>query len=275
MSTIVQSNYRPTIEKGQVGMIADETSNEIGTWQVETAAGIGFGLAVSKGTGDKQAVIGGASFVGISVADVTMNGIPLDPLNDGTPITVDKYGKDYNMGVMSRGHIWVRAQGNVTAGDALYYEQTGGTLANSASGAAASGKVVFSKNPVADETITINGLVVTFKASGASGDQVNIGATLNDTLNNLVAYLNAETDVKVQNLITFAAYPTGGANELHMSADVVGVTANSYVTTTTVEGATVTDMAGGTAAATAITGGFWLTSALAGELAKVSLGLQR
>ena len=156
----------------------------------------------------------------------------------------------------------------------MFFEATGGNFSSSASGTAASGKVTFTQNPAVGNTITVNGTAVTFVASGATGAQVDIGTTLNNTLVALAAMLNASADVNITPA-TYLSYPTGGANELHYSWDAVGVAGNAIVVTTNVTGATVTAMAGGTASATAITGAYWVTSATGGEPAVISLGIQR
>ncbi len=54
------------------------------------------------------------------------------------------------------------------------------------------GNISFTNNPTAGDTISINGVTWTFVASGATGNQTNIGANLDATLTNLVADLNAD-----------------------------------------------------------------------------------
>lgn len=58
----------------------------------------------------------------------------------------------------------------------------------------ASGTVTFTGQPVAGETVTVNGVVITFVASGATGPQVNIGAAFADTAANLAAVINGTPD---------------------------------------------------------------------------------
>ena len=58
----------------------------------------------------------------------------------------------------------------------------------------AAGFVTFTKNPVADDTLTIGETVVTFVASGAAGLQVALGADLDATMVNLAAMLSASSD---------------------------------------------------------------------------------
>jgi hypothetical protein len=268
-------------------MVADETGSQITTYQCETAAGIGFGLAVSQGTADTGAIIGGSAFIGVTVRDVTQDRIPIDPLAaDQSLVTSDVYPQRANMGILSRGRIWVTANGGgdtgVKAGDPLFYDTTTGVFTNSTSGAAASGSVVFTTNPVDGQTLTLNGDVWTFKATGESGLQSNIGPTLGDTLTHLVSRLNASASALTENLV-YAAYPPSpggagqgsGANTLVYGAEAVGTAGNSITVTTNVPGTTVTAAAGGSAAATAVTGGYWASSAIAGQLAQITLGIQR
>jgi hypothetical protein len=115
-----QTSYSERIPEALPGLIKG-SDYDTRTGICETAAGIGFGLAVSKGVGDQGAVIGGASefFLGISVRDVTL----VHPA-----ATVDKYIEDENMGILSRGTIWVTTGGAVSAGNAVHFNATTGVL---------------------------------------------------------------------------------------------------------------------------------------------------
>lgn len=292
MTTVVQTTYRPQIAPGVPGMPSDEVPSSDETRQCETVAGIPFGVAVSQGVNDRGCIIGGGKFVGVSVRDVTLDRLPINPLApDQTYAPVDTYQQSANMAVRSRGRLWVIAQADVSADDPLYYESTGGTLSNSGSGTAASGQVLFTSQPQAGDTVVLgttgagNTTSITFQSSGATGNEVNIGPTLGDTLNALVALINASSDA---NLVKFKAlaYPPspGGAGEgsgasaLDLGAATVGSAGNSLtiaVTGSLANSATITNMAGGVAGATAIAGGKWVTSAIAGQIAKISLGIQQ
>lgn len=283
MTTVVQRVYRPQIAPAVAGMIADMAGSEVGTRQCETVAGIGFGLAVSQGSRDKGCVIGGSSFIGVSVRDITLNPVPLDPLSDAA-VSIDVYSQYANMAVLSRGHIWVLSHALVVAGDALYYDTTSGLFGGSG-GQMASGYIDFTAQPKAEDTVTIGSAgVITFKASGASGDQANIGATLGDTIANLAAAAEASStgDIEKGSYKAWPPSPGGrgegsGAYRLLISAEAGSTTDNSTGIATNVVGATVSaaTMAGGVAAGTLIAGGYWMNSAISGELAKISLGIQR
>jgi len=75
--------------------------------------------------------------------------------------------------------------------------------------------LTFTAQPVNDTTIVVNGTTFTFKASGATGNQINKGATLADTLANAVTVLNASV--------------VGGVAEAEYSATATVLTAISNV----------------------------------------------
>ena len=62
-------NYGAEMAPGYAGMIAETQFKDAASRRVETPAGIGYGLAVTRGTGADQVRLGGTQFVGISVAD--------------------------------------------------------------------------------------------------------------------------------------------------------------------------------------------------------------
>lgn len=124
----VQSTYGRRMPHGTAGMAADMTGWDADSRICETAAGIGFGLAVSQGVGDNGAVLGGNQFVGISVRDITL-----------AHATADKYAQYDNMGVLFAGDVWVTvASGDVEAGEIAKYDTTTGAI-SSASGTTIAG----------------------------------------------------------------------------------------------------------------------------------------
>lgn len=119
---VIQNSYSETIRPAAAGMVANLTNADADTRIVETAAGIGFGLAVGQGAGAKGAVLGAAAaarFVGISIRDVV-----LDP-SDG-----DTYRQGAGMAVLTEGDIWVVAGGAVVPGDAVVFEAATGALSS-------------------------------------------------------------------------------------------------------------------------------------------------
>lgn len=104
---------------------------------------------------------------------------------------------------------------------------------------AASGNVTFTANPAADDTVTVNGTVFTAKASGATGNQFNIGADVTATALNLANVLNASVVAGVA-LATYS--PALGV--VTVTYDTGGTAGNAFTlaksgTNITVSGATL------------------------------------
>lgn len=118
----VQTTYSERMPKAVAGMVATMNPWDADTKIVETVAGIGFGLAVGRGAGDKGAILGAgaaAGFLGISVRDVTLE-----------PGNADKYLRYQNMAVLKKGQIWVVAGGNVQDGQDVTFNSTTGVLSS-------------------------------------------------------------------------------------------------------------------------------------------------
>lgn len=90
-------------------------------------------------------------------------------------------------------------------------------------GDAATGSYAFSDQPAVDSTITVNGTAFTFKAAGAAGNQINIGADLAATLTAIATKLNASVVIGVA-LATYSA----GATKLTVTHDAAGVAGNGF-----------------------------------------------
>jgi hypothetical protein len=101
------------------GTIADEIESQCGTYIMESAS-CGFGLAVSQGTADNGATLGGSAFIGVAVKDITL-----------LHTTADRYEQYDNMAVLLEGDIWVTAGSNVVVGHPVYYNSSTGAFGNS------------------------------------------------------------------------------------------------------------------------------------------------
>lgn len=141
----LQTTYTGVIAKGYAGMIANgETSNRISR-TCETAAGIGFGLPVYRGTGDHGATstVGTlATFLGWTVATSAL----------GPSTDADEYQQYDNMTILTSGAIYVAVKGAVTDGAALTVG-TGGGAADLV-GATAADATHIATGWIADETVT-------------------------------------------------------------------------------------------------------------------------
>lgn len=124
MSITIQSSYATSYTRGFPGMVANgETSNRISR-TVEDAAGLGFGKAAFRGSGD-HGVTGtpaAGTFMGITIADAG-----IVPATVGG--TVDNYSQYATASLLFEGVIFVTVGANVADGDAAYVT-SGGAITN-------------------------------------------------------------------------------------------------------------------------------------------------
>ncbi len=104
----------------------------------------------------------------------------------------------------------------------LWLKATFGQPVTTAS-VAATGSFTFSAQPVASSTITVAGTVFTFVASGAVGNQINIGANLAATMTALAVVLNASGVPAVA-----AATYTATATAINIVFDALGHAGNAF-----------------------------------------------
>lgn len=108
--------------------------------------------------------------------------------------------------------IGINADGKAVAWNPLATATTGDTFAR--------GVLTFGGQPSADDTLTINGHAITFKASGATGAQVNIGGTATLTAANVAVYLNSNTET-----VGLSAQQNG--TRLSLEANTAGAAGNA------------------------------------------------
>lgn len=89
----------------------------------------------------------------------------------------------------------------------------------------ADGSITFSGNFTANDTVTVNGVVFTAVASGASGNQFNVAGSLSGSLDNLVTVLNNSTDEHV-NVATYSK--TGSDDTLTVVYDTETEVGNAF-----------------------------------------------
>ena len=143
----LQTSYATSLAKGYAGMIANgETSNRISR-TVETAAGIGFGQPVYRGSGDHgcTATVGTlATFLGWTIAHAGQAVIAGQD--------ADEYQQYDNAAILTSGAIYVNVKGAVTDGAAITVGTGGG--AADLIGATAADATHIATGWVADETVT-------------------------------------------------------------------------------------------------------------------------
>jgi Phage tail tube protein len=129
-------------------------------------------------------------------------------------------------------------------------------------GVAATGDITFAVNPSAGHTITINGLVWTFVASGATTAQTNIGGSLTLTLTQLAIDLNASVNA----LVTPATYSNITGTKLGVVYDTLGGAGNAFTL--------VSGNANGVASGATLSGGGYTHTFLSGSTALPSFATE-
>jgi hypothetical protein len=119
-----------------------------------------------------------------------------------------------------------------------------GTTVPAGTAQKATGTITFAVQPLANATVTIGGTAITFVASGATGNQVNIGGTLAVTLTSLAAMLNASADTNIVKA-TYSASPT----VLTVTYKLPGTAGNAFTIAASVATPSGATLAGGAAEA--------------------------
>ena len=89
----------------------------------------------------------------------------------------------------------------------------------------ATGSIAFSGQPAANATITLNGVTWTFVSGSPTGNQTQIGVSLDATLTALATDLNASADVEIAK----CTYTADTANDqLDIEFDIAGATGNAW-----------------------------------------------
>lgn len=109
------------------------------------------------------------------------------------------YEDGYCLPVMSFGDIYVRASGDVHAGEAaaISVDENGTAYAAATADAATAGARTYTvtTNFAENDTVKIGSTTLTAKATGATGAQFNVGADINASVTALVAALNGQKDI--------------------------------------------------------------------------------
>lgn len=162
----------------------------------------------------------------------TKGGVEVEVASETHKVTVDQFGSsEINEYVMGRS-CKVKVPLAETTVENLQRIMPGSTLTAAGSGVKATGSINFSGNVTADDTIAVNGVTFVFAVTAAAANEIEIGATLSDTIANVAAALNAATDFRVAKA-TYSA----GASALTVTYDVAGTDGNTF--TLSVDGSTL------------------------------------
>jgi hypothetical protein len=125
-----QTSYEIKQPKAYAGLIYAQAPHDIVSRLVETVAGIGFGVAVSRGTDkERQVVVGGTDFLGITIRSLDKEGAA----NTGAI----QWNETESAGILRDGYIWATCPAGCNPGDAVKYTNATGVLD---AGAAAAGE---------------------------------------------------------------------------------------------------------------------------------------
>jgi hypothetical protein len=114
MAITIQTTYSNTIAVGFAGMVADGAKSNRISRTVEDAAGMAFGVAAFRGTGDHgcTATPSASKFLGVVIADAGHV-----PGLGGTADTIPQYS---TAGLLNEGVIFVQSSVAVNQGDQVY-----------------------------------------------------------------------------------------------------------------------------------------------------------
>ncbi|MGB1561560.1 MAG: structural cement protein Gp24 [Sinimarinibacterium flocculans] len=114
-----QTTYSSNLAAAVPGAQASEIPATILSRTVETAAGIGFGVAVEQGAADKGCIIfDGGTVLGITVLDRGATG-------------EDEFAQYESARVMVKGDIWVTCATGCSAGDGVFVRPSNGDFQDS------------------------------------------------------------------------------------------------------------------------------------------------
>lgn len=140
-----QTSYSIKQPKAYAGLVYAQSPHDIVSRDVETVAGIGFGVAVSRGTDkERQIDAGGADFIGITIRSLDKEGAA----NTGAI----QWNETESAGVLRTGYIWTACPAGCNPGDAVKYTNATGVIDAGA--------------PVAGETAIANAQWETVAAAG-------------------------------------------------------------------------------------------------------------
>jgi hypothetical protein len=123
---VVQSTFPEQMRQGFPGMVNRQVLYNSVSRSCDTPTGIPYARAVSQGSWDGGAVIGGTAngFLGITIMDPTLVNPTTSALGDCV------YAQYTEMGILTQGEMFATAPVAVVAGDPVSFIAVDGTLTN-------------------------------------------------------------------------------------------------------------------------------------------------
>lgn len=123
-----QTSYSIKQPKAYAGLVYAQAPHDIVSRDVETVSGIGFGVAVSRGTNkERQIVVGGNDFTGITIRSLDKEGA----VNTGAI----QWNEKEAAGIMRDGYIWAVCPAGCNPGDQVKYANATGVIDSGSAGA--------------------------------------------------------------------------------------------------------------------------------------------
>lgn len=152
----------------------------------------------------------------------TQGGVDVTVKTETHKVNVDQFGKTtINEVILSR-DVTAKVPLAETTLENLVAIMPGAALTE-VGGVAATGTITIATNPTDGDTVTVNGVAITFKTGSATGNQVVIGASAAATATALAAFLNAAS----QAALSVATY-VATASAVSVTYDVKGVAGNAF-----------------------------------------------
>lgn len=195
------------------------TSLSIGRWLRTASAGILQGAILTSA----QSQLGLFTSITSGGFDVTIDGTQhtLTGLNFSAALNLNAVATDITTALSGSGTcIWTGSQFQITS-------------ATTGAGIEASGTATFSAPPTAADTITINGLAITFVAASPTGNQVLIGSSAATSATNLNTFLQASSnaDLTVLNFSVSGAVVTIASNSVGTAGNSIAISKSSTAIT--------------------------------------------
>lgn len=105
-----QGSYEDRLPLGYAGLIATANARDAYTYTLE-GDNAAFGLACGQGTADRGAVLGGGDFVGVTIADKSLD--------------QNTYQSGDSASLLRKGVMWVIASTDVSPADPVTYDANG------------------------------------------------------------------------------------------------------------------------------------------------------
>ncbi len=164
----------------------------------------------------------------------TKGGVEVDVSTDTHPMTVDQFGESLINEYITKRDVKVKVPLAETTLENMVSVMPGATLVSD--GVKAAGTINFGAvNAVADDTVTVNGVVFTFKSSPSTPYEIGIGADVAATVALATAALNA-----VNSLSVGIADYTGDATTVTATYKLNGVVGNDFTLAASVATASAT-----------------------------------